>query len=143
MLDERKALLNEVAQLRRDLALAGGGGGAQHETKPETINGIDFVVQTLTGVSGKDLPALVDSHKEKIGSGVILLIADTGGKAAIAAGVTPDLIDRISAVDIVRKAAVALGGRGGGGRPDMAQAGGASAEKADQAIAAVKQMLEE
>ena len=143
VLDERKALLNEVAQLRRDLALAGAGGGAQRDTEPETVNGVGFIAQTLTGVSGKDLPALVDAHKEKIGSGVILLIADTGGKAAIAAGVTPDLTDRISAVDIVRKAALALGGKGGGGRPDMAQAGGASAEKADQAIAAARQMLEE
>ena len=78
-----------------------------------------------TGVSGKDLRGLIDEHKARLGSGVILLVADTGDKAAVAAGVTDDLTGRISAVDLVRVAAEALGGKGGGGRPDMAQAGGA------------------
>ena len=92
---------------------------------PETVAGIPFLAQTLTGVSGKDLRGLIDEHKARLGSGVILLVADTGDKAAVAAGVTDDLTGRISAVDLVRVAAEALGGKGGGGRPDMAQAGGA------------------
>ena len=96
----------------------------------------------LTGVSGKDLRGLIDEHKARLGSGVILLVADTGDKAAVAAGVTADLTGRISAVDLVRVAAEALGGKGGGGRPDMAQAGGADPAKAPQAIAAARALLE-
>jgi alanyl-tRNA synthetase len=95
----------------------------------------------LSGVSGKDLPALIDEHKARLGSGAILLIADAGGKAAVAAGVTEDLTSRISAVDLVRAAAAALGGKGGGGRPDMAQAGGADASKAQDAIRAAEAVL--
>ena len=138
LLDERKALTNEVAQLRRDLAM----GSDDAETAQVEVNGICFMGQVMTGVSGKDLPSLVDQFKEKIGSGVVLLIADTGGKAAMAAGVTADLTDRISAVDVLRAATPELGGKGGGGRPDMAQGGGASVENADAAIGAAKQVLE-
>ena len=138
LLDERKALTNEVAQLRRDLAM----GSDDAETAQVEVNGICFMGQVMTGVSGKDLPSLVDQFKEKIGSGVVLLIADTGGKAAVAAGVTADLTDRISAVDVLRAATPELGGKGGGGRPDMAQGGGASVENADAAIGAAKQVLE-
>ncbi len=140
LLDERKALQNEVAQLRRDLALAGGpGAGASAELRQ--VAGVPFLAQVLSGVSGKDLPPLIDEHKTRIGSGVILLIADAGGKAAIAAGVTSDLTGRLSAVDIVKAAAEALGGKGGGGRPDLAQAGGASAANADAAIRAAESVI--
>ncbi len=140
LLDERKALQNEVAQLRRDLAMAGGAGqGAQPEAKD--INGVKFLAQVLAGVSGKDLPPLIDEHKARLGSGAILLIADAGGKAAVAAGVTADLTDKVSAVDLVKAAAGALGGKGGGGRPDLAQAGGASAENAAEAIKAAEAVL--
>ena len=139
LLDERKALTNEVAQLRRDLAMGGSGDAGPDQVE---INGICFMGQVMSGVSGKDLPSLVDQFKEKVGSGVVLLIADTGGKAAVAAGVTRDLTDRVSAVDVLRAATPELGGKGGGGRPDMAQGGGASAENADAAIAAAKQVLE-
>jgi alanyl-tRNA synthetase len=135
--DERKALSNEVAQLRRELAMAGGagqGGGAE----ARDVNGVAFVAQVLSGVSGKDLPPLIDDHKAKIGSGAVLLIADTGGKVAVAAGVTDDLTDRVSAVDLVKAAVVELGGKGGGGRPDMAQGGGSDASKADAAIKAAE-----
>ncbi len=138
LLDERKALTNEVAQLRRDLAMGGGGNDAARDT----VNGVTFIGQVLRGVSGKDLPALVDQFKAEIGSGVVLLIADTGAKAAVAAGVTSDLTSRMSAVDILRAAVPELGGKGGGGRPDMAQGGGASSENADAAIAAAKTYLE-
>ncbi|HCW83190.1 MAG TPA: alanine--tRNA ligase, partial [Rhodobacteraceae bacterium] len=141
LLEERKALSNEVAQLRRELAMSGGagqGGGAE----AEVVNGINFVAQVLTGVSGKDLPALIDEHKAAIGSGAVLLIADAGGKAAVAAGVTDDTVATVSAVDLVKAAVVELGGKGGGGRADMAQGGGKDASNADAAIAAAKQILE-
>jgi alanyl-tRNA synthetase len=140
LMEERKALLNEVAQLRRDLAMAGGagqGGGAASRR----VGGVAFLAQVLAGVSGKDLPPLVDEYKARIGSGVVLLVADTGGKAAVAAGVTADLTARISAVDLVRAAAEAMGGKGGGGRPDLAQAGGADPSQAEAAIAAAEAIL--
>ncbi len=137
LLDERRNLANEVAQLRRELAMSGGASAPE----ARQINGINFHAQTLTGVTGKDLPALVDEHKTRIGSGAVLLIADTGGKAAVAAGVTDDLKDKLSAVDILRAAVAELGGKGGGGRPDMAQGGGASAENADAAISAAETVL--
>ena len=93
-------------------------------------------------MTSKDLPAIIVEHKERLGSGVIMLIADAGGKAAVAVGVTQDLTDKVSAADLVRAATPELGGKGGGGRPDMAQGGGASAENADGAIAAARKILE-
>ncbi|MEM6659739.1 MAG: alanine--tRNA ligase [Pseudomonadota bacterium] len=140
LLDDRKSLQNEVAQLRRDLALSGGTGQGNGSEAHE-VNGITFLAQALNGVSGKDLPSLIDEHKSRLGTGAVLLIADTGGKAAVAAGVTPDLTDRISAVDIVKAAVVELGGKGGGGRPDMAQGGGRDATNAAAAIKAAEQVL--
>ncbi|MFY9241021.1 MAG: alanine--tRNA ligase [Roseovarius sp.] len=139
LMEERKALANEVAQLRRELAMAGGVG--QGSATPEDVGGTALMAQVLSGVSGKDLPALIDEHKGRMGSGAVLLIADAGGKAAIAAGVTEDLVGRISAVDMVKAAVAELGGKGGGGRPDMAQGGGPSAENAQAAIEAVKSLL--
>ena len=138
LLDERKALLNEVAQLKRSLAVGGGAGPVSERE----INGMRAVLQVLDGVGGKELPGLVDDHKARLGSGVVVLISDAGGKAAVAAGVTSDLTARVSAIDLVRAASEALGGRGGGGRPDMAQAGGPSAANADAALAAVEARLE-
>lgn len=137
LMDERRSLSNEVAQLRRELAMSGGA------STPDAVevNGIAFHGQVLSGVTGKDLPALVDEHKTRLGSGAVLLIADTGGKAAVAAGVTDDLKGSLSAVDILRAAVAELGGKGGGGRPDMAQGGGASAENAEAAIAAAQNVL--
>ena len=139
LLDERKVMQNELDNMRKQLAMAGGG---QAQVSAKDVGGKSFLAQVLTSVSGKDLRGLIDEHKSNIGSGVILLIADTGDRAAVAAGVTDDLKDSISAVDIVRVAAEALGGKGGGGRPDMAQAGGASAENSNEAIAAVEKLLE-
>ncbi|MBK5945097.1 alanine--tRNA ligase [Rhodobacter veldkampii DSM 11550] len=136
--DERRQLANEVAQLRRELAMGGGTAGGP---QAKDINGIRFMAQVVAGVSGKDLPALVDDLKARIGSGAVLIVADVGGKAAVAAGVTPDLIARLSAVDLVKAAAEALGGKGGGGRPDMAQAGGSDATKSSEAVAAVEAVI--
>ncbi|OWJ80491.1 alanine--tRNA ligase [Haematobacter genomosp. 1] len=138
LVDERRALQNEVAQLRRELAM---GGGAQGGADAKDIGGVKFLAQVVSGVSGKDLPALIDEMKARVGSGAVLLVADTGGKAAVAAGVTADLTARLSAVDLVKAAAQALGGKGGGGRPDMAQAGGADASKAEEAIRAAEAVI--
>ena len=137
LMDERRALTNEVAQLRRELAMGGSATGPE----AKTVNGVAFHAQVLSGVSGKDLPALIDEHKARLGSGAVLLIADTGGKAAVAAGVTGDLTDKVSAVDLVRAAVEKLGGKGGGGRPDMAQGGGADAANADAAIKAAEAVI--
>ncbi len=139
LLAERKAMQNDLDNFRKQLAMAGSG---QAQVAVKNVAGMSFMAQVLTGVSGKDLRGFIDEHKGRLGSGIILLIADTGERAAVAAGVTDDLKDKISAVDIVRVAAEKLGGKGGGGRPDMAQAGGASVENAKAAIAAVEIFLE-
>jgi alanyl-tRNA synthetase len=136
--EERRNLANEVAQLRRELAMS---GGAQGGPEAEDIGGIRFLAQVVNGVSGKDLPALIDALKDKIGSGAVLVVADTGGKAAVAAGVTADTTVKVSAVDIVKAAAAALGGKGGGGRPDMAQAGGADPSKSAEAVSAARAVI--
>ena len=137
MMDERKALQNEVATLRRELAMGGTSGGPE----VKEINGIKLIAQVMSGVSGKDLPALIDEMKARIGSGAVVLIADTGAKPAVAAGVTADLTGRISAVTLAKAAVEALGGKGGGGRPDMAQGGGADIALADAALKAVEAAL--
>lgn len=138
LLDERKTLAGQVDQLRREIAMSGGGAATP---EAETVNGVPFFAQALSGVSGRDLPPLIDEHKARLGSGAVLLIADVDGKAAVAAGVTADLTDTVSAVDLVRAAVAELGGKGGGGRPDMAQGGGKDAANADAAIAAAKSVI--
>ncbi|MEM9349847.1 MAG: alanine--tRNA ligase [Pseudomonadota bacterium] len=137
LLAERKALQAEVAELRRAVAM---GGGAKANA-PEDVDGVPFLAMVLEGVTGKDLPALIDAQKAEHGTLAALLIADADGKAAVAAGVTDDLTNRISAVDIVKAAVEALGGKGGGGRPAMAQGGAKDASKAQDAIAAAKALL--
>jgi alanyl-tRNA synthetase len=134
LFDERKALANEVAQLRREVAMGGKAAGPE----AKEIKGVKFIAQVLSGVSGKDLPALIDEMKARLGSGAVLLIADTGTKPAVAAGVTQDLTEKLSAVTLARAAAEAMGGKGGGGRPDMAQAGGADIGQAEAAIKAAE-----
>ena len=140
LLDERRTLQNEVANLRRELAMSGGADTAAVE--PVMVGGKALLAQVLQGVTGRDLPALVDAHKAKIGSGAVLLIADADGKAAVAAGVTDDLTANLSAVDIVKIAVAELGGKGGGGRADMAQGGAKTVELAEAAISAVKTFME-
>ena len=137
LVDERRALQNEVAQLRRELAMGGTSGGLE----VKEINGVKLIAQVLSGVTGKDLPGLIDEMKAKLGSGAVVLIADTGAKPAVAAGVTADLTDRISAVTLAKAAVEALGGKGGGGRPDMAQGGGADIALAEAALQAVEAVL--
>ncbi len=137
LMDERKALTNEVAQLRRELAMSGGGNAPQDES----VNGINFFAQVLSGVGGKDLPALIDEHKARMGSGAVLLIAEAEGKVAVASGVTNDKTDTLNAVDLVRAAVAEMGGKGGGGRPDLAQGGAKDASGAEAAIAAAKALI--
>jgi alanyl-tRNA synthetase len=102
---------------------------------------VKFFAQVLSGVSGKDLPPLIDEHKARLASGAVLLIADTDGKVAVAAGVTNDLKGDLSAVDLVRAAVGPMGGKGGGGRPDMAQGGAKDASKSDEAFAAAEAVI--
>ncbi|TNJ40647.1 alanine--tRNA ligase [Phaeobacter sp. B1627] len=138
LMDERKALQNEISNLKQQIAM---GGGADGGVEAKNIGGKTFVGQALQGVSGKDLRGLVDAHKQKIGSGVILLIAEDDGKVAVAAGVTDDLKAEISAVDVLKAAVPAVGGKGGGGRPDMAQGGGKDFSGAQEGIAAAEAFL--
>jgi alanyl-tRNA synthetase len=138
LMDERRALQNEVAQLRRQVAM---GGPSQTQPARE-VGGVPFRAQVLSGVTGKDLPGLIDGIKAEMGSGAVLLIVEDNGKAAVAAGVTEDLKGRLSAVDILRAAVSELGGKGGGGRPDLAQGGAASAQNAEAAIKAAEAVIE-
>jgi alanyl-tRNA synthetase len=140
LLDERKKLERELAEAKKALAL-GGGGGAAAGPADEQINGVTFSGQVIDGLDAKDLRGLLDQAKQRIGSGVAAIIAVNDGKASIAAAVTDDLTSKISAVELVRAGVEALGGKGGGGRPDMAQGGGPDGAKAAEAIAAVRAVL--
>ena len=137
---ERKSLVNELSQLRKDMALAEGAGESD-ELESEDLSGVNFVLKKLSGIPGKELPSLIDGYKQKLSKGVILLISDNDGKVAIASGVTSDLLPSVSAVDVVKAVAGKLGGKGGGGRPDLAQAGGSSMEGMASAIDAVKSLI--
>lgn len=140
LVDERRKLERELTEARKKLAL--GGGGEQAASSNEIVNGVNFIGRVVTGVSPRDLKPLADEGKKALGSGVVLFIGvDDDGKASAVVGVTEDLVGRFSAVDLVRAASAALGGAGGGGRPDMAQAGGPEGAKAPEAIAAVKALL--
>ncbi|TNE58456.1 MAG: alanine--tRNA ligase [Alphaproteobacteria bacterium] len=137
---ERKKLDKELADARKALAFAGESGGAGGPVEEE-IGGVKFIGQVLTGVSPKDLPGVIDDAKSKLGSGVVAFACVNEGKAAVAVGVTADLTDKVSAVDLVRVGVEAVGGKGGGGRPDMARGGGPNGDDADKAIAAVRARL--
>ncbi len=132
LVSERKKLERELAEAKKALALSGGGDSQADQVR--TVAGIDVIAARLDGVPPRDLRGLIDEGKKKLGSGVVAFVAVNDGKAAVAVGVTEDLVDRLNAVDLVRCGAAALGGKGGGGRPDMAQAGGPDGEKAAQAL---------
>ena len=139
LLDERRKMDREITELRKKIALGGGGNGAAPAEEAATINGLSYLGRVLEGVPAKELRGMVDDAKAKFDAGVAVFVAVNDGKAAITVGVTEAAQGRISAVDLVRIGAEALGGKGGGGRPDMAQAGGpdgAAAQKALDAIAA-------
>jgi alanyl-tRNA synthetase len=140
LVDERKKLERELAEAKKALALGGGSTGAA-PSADESVGGVTFSGQVLEGLDPKDLRGLLDSAKQRMGSGVAAIVAVNEGKASIAAAVTDDLTGKVSAVDLVRAGVEALGGKGGGGRPDMAQGGGPDGTKAADAIAAVKALL--
>jgi alanyl-tRNA synthetase len=141
LMDERRKLERELAEARRQLAM-GGGASAAAADEGETINGTKLMARVLSGIDPKDLRTLLDQSKQKLGSGVIALAtASADGKAAIVVGVTEDLVKRFNAVEMLKKAVEAVGGKGGGGRPDMAQAGGPDIAAASAALAAVKGAL--
>ncbi|TAD80307.1 MAG: alanine--tRNA ligase, partial [Sphingomonadales bacterium] len=141
LLEERKRLEKELAEARKALALGGGGSGGSAAVADENIAGVTFSGQVLEGLDPKELRPLLDAAKQRMGSGVAAVIAVNDGKASIAAAVTDDLTGRFSAVDLVRAGVEALGGKGGGGRPDMAQGGGPDGAKAADALAAVKAVI--
>jgi alanyl-tRNA synthetase len=138
--EERRKLERELAEAKKQLALA---GPAKNGEDSETIAGLKAVLRLVEGVSPKDLKSLADGAKSQVGSGVVAFVAAADGKASIVAGVTEDLTARISAVDLVKVAAEALGGKGGGGRPDMAQAGGPDNGNPSVALDAIRKKLGE
>jgi alanyl-tRNA synthetase len=140
VLDERRKFERDLADARKKLAMGGGGSGAASDVSD--INGVKFMGRSVEGVEMKDLKGLADEAKVQLGSGVVALInIAEDGKAGLVVAVTADLIGRFSAVDLVRVGAEALGGKGGGGRPDMAQAGGPDGAKAADAIEAIASVL--
>ena len=141
LMEERKKLEREVTDLRRKLATGGGGAAADGGESGDVveIGDVKYAPRLLDGMPAKELKSMADEIKKQIGSGVTAIVSVDDGKASIVVGVTEDVMDRISAVDLVRVGSAALGGKGGGGRPDMAQAGGpdgAAAQAALDAIAA-------
>jgi alanyl-tRNA synthetase len=136
LLEERRRLEREVSELRRQMAT----GGAQAAAN-KTVAGVTFAGRKLDGVPAKDLKGMADEIKKQIGSGVVALVSAAEGKASLVVAVTDDLISRFSAVDLVRVGSEALGGKGGGGRPDMAQAGGPDNGKVEGAISAIEEAL--
>jgi alanyl-tRNA synthetase len=139
LVEERRRLERELAEAKKQLALGGGGGAAP--AADEDVGGVKFSGQVFQGMEAKELRGLLDEAKKRLGSGVAAIAAVNDGRAAFAVGVTDDLTGRFNAVDLVRAGVAALGGQGGGGRPDMAQGGGPDGAKADEAIAAVRAAL--
>jgi alanyl-tRNA synthetase len=136
--EERRKLERELAEAKRALALA---GPAKSESDVESIEGVNAVLRLVEGVNPKDLKGLADEAKSKLGSGVVAFVAVAEGRASLVVGVTPDLVTRFNAVELVKLGAASLGGKGGGGRPDMAQAGGPDGTRAAEALAAIRARL--
>ncbi|SDK68456.1 alanine--tRNA ligase [Paracoccus chinensis] len=134
--DDRKAMQNEIAQLKRQLAMGGGS-----EAAPKDIGGVQVIARRVEGVSGKELGALADQMRSGLSTGAVVVMTEDNGKATVAATVTPDLAERVSAVSLVQAAVAALGGKGGGGRADRAQGGAPSLDALDDAIAAVEKVI--
>jgi alanyl-tRNA synthetase len=141
LLEDRRRLERELADAKKALAM-GGGSATTGAPTPEDVNGHKFLGQVVEGFDPKGLRAAIDDMKKRLGSGIGALIAVNDGRASVAVGVTDDLAAQVSAVDLVKAAVAALGGQGGGGRPDMAQGGGPDGTKAKEALDAVKDALE-
>ncbi len=140
LVEERRKMERELADLRRQVAM-GGGAKAEGGNEAKDVAGVKFAARVVEGLPAKDLKPMADELKKQVGSGVVVLIASNEGKASIVIGVTDDLTGSLSAVDLVRVGAEALGGKGGGGRPDMAQAGGPDASLAHAAIEAIEKAI--
>jgi alanyl-tRNA synthetase len=135
VLEERRKLERDLAETRKKLAM-GGSGPAAAEIR--TAGRFKVLVKSVSGVELKDLKALADEGKKQVGSGVVAIVAVAeDGRAGLVVGVTEDLTGSLNAVDLVRKGSEALGGKGGGGRPDLAQAGGPDGSRADAALDAI------
>jgi alanyl-tRNA synthetase len=142
LVEERRKLERDLAEAKKRLAMGGGGARAGADGAIRSIGDVKLLARAVEGIDLKDLRSLADEGKKQVGSGVVAIVGKTeDGKAGIVVGVTADLTGRFSAVDLVRKGAEALGGKGGGGRPDMAQAGGPDASKADAALSAIEAAL--
>jgi alanyl-tRNA synthetase len=145
LMDERKKLERDLSEARKKLAMGGGGatnGSAAAASGVREVGNVKLMARSVEGIEMKDLKSLVDDGKKQIGSGVVAIVAVTeDGKAGVVVGVTSDLTLRYNAVDLVRVASEALGGKGGGGRPDMAQAGGPDGAKASAALAAIEKAM--
>ena len=139
LLEDRRKLEREAADLRRKLAAGGGAGAGEPEAK--SIGGRKFIGRALSGVPARELRSMADALKGQVGSGVVAIVAEDQGKASLVVGVTEDLKGAVDAVALVRAGAAAVGGKGGGGRPDMAQAGGPDGGKMEEALAAIEAAL--
>jgi len=139
LVEDRKRLERELSELRKKLASGGGAGAAAPAAKE--VGGIKFAARLLDGVPARELKAMADALKKQVGSGVVAIAAEAEGKASLVVGVTDDLTGRLSAVDFVRVGAEKLGGKGGGGRPDMAQAGGPDVGARQAALDAIEAAL--
>jgi alanyl-tRNA synthetase len=138
LIEERRKLERDLAEARRQLATGGGGAAAP---EAQDVGGIKFQPKLLDGMPAKDLKNLADDMKKQLGSGVVAVVSNSDGKASLVVGVTDDLTGRISAVDLVRAGSAAVGGKGGGGRPDMAQAGGPDGGNGQAALDAIQDAL--
>ena len=139
LIEDRRKLERELADAKRKLAMGGGSGGANAVRE---VAGVNFYARAVTGVDMKDLKSIADEAKQSIGSGVVAITATAeDGKASLVVAVTPDQTSRFNAIDLVRVGSAALGGKGGGGRPDMAQAGGPDGANADKALTAVEEAI--
>ena len=142
LLEERKRLERELSDAKKKLAMGGGNAAGEGADGVRSVGDVKLMARAVEGIDLKDLRSLADEGKKKVGSGVVAIVGVTDdGKAGIVVGVTNDLVDRFNAVELVRKGAEALGGKGGGGRPDMAQAGGPDGSKADAALKAIEAAL--
>jgi alanyl-tRNA synthetase len=139
LVEDRRRLERELADAKKALALGGGAGGAA--AGPEEVGGVAFLGQVVEGLDPKGLRGTVDEMKQRVGSGIAMIVAVNEGRASVAVGLTADLVGSHSAVDLLRVAVATLGGQGGGGRPDMAQGGGPEGAKAADAVAAVRAHL--
>jgi alanyl-tRNA synthetase len=141
LLDERKRLERDLSDAKKRLAM-GGGSKSDGADVIRSVGDVKLMARMVEGIDLKDLRSLADEGKKQVGSGIVAIVGVTGdGKAGIVVGVTEDLVKRFNAVDLVKKGAEVLGGKGGGGRPDMAQAGGPDGSKADAALAAIEAAL--